>query len=586
MGWIETLPNESTDVAWIGVDSARKPETDRGLAMEERDLGILAKSLLAGELDFRAMLANIARVVMDALAEGCVLDVLSEEGTRLRLSVLPKRSFVDGAETEPVYHFSSSSGFPSAVLEVLASGKPRIFSEVSVSTARLLFGDDPLPLPPRASLHSAMVLPLRARGRTLGAVTLLSLSAARSYEPSHVLRAEQLARPCALALDNARRHALLASERDHAHESSLAKDEFLAMMGHELRNFIVPILGWARSLNPQTMDLGGELAQGVRAIEANAEAIARLVEDCIEYSRRPRGQLRMDREALDLNEIARRSVDAVRKTALAKGLCIDLSLSETELWVSGDRTRLSQVLTNLLANAIKYTGPGGTISVRSGRIDGNVELEVRDTGRGLSPAVLSRLRGPARRASGPVSGSGLGLALSRKIVEMHDGEISADSPGLDRGSTFRVRLPSTASPGPLAEPARRASLPLHPMRVLLIDDSSDVLTLMKLEMERLGYVVSTARDGRSGLQTALRERPDAIVSDILLPDVDGLELVRRMRQIPELSETPAIAVTGLGMRQDAEEALACGYHAHLAKPVDVFELSSMIQSLDRAPSCA
>lgn len=567
--------------AWV--DNGNGNGNGNGDAAEHLELGTLAKSLLDGELDYRETLAIIARNVIGSLAEGCLLDVLSEEGTRLRLSVLPKNSSAGGADADLVYHFSSSSGFPPAVLEVLASGKPQVFRG-SESKSRLLNGDGPLPLPYGASLQSGMIVPLRARGRTLGAITFLSLSPVRKYLPCHMARAEQLARPCALALDNARRHALVAVERDEAREASLAKDELLATLGHELRNFIVPILGWASSLNRETSDFDSDLAQGMRAIEANAGAIARLVEDCLEGSKSPRGQMSMARETIDLNEIGRLSVDAIRKTALAKGLTIDMRLTESELWVAGDRTRLSQVLANLLANSLKYTEPGGAILLQSRRLDGSVELEIRDTGRGLTPALVESLSGPvARDRRAPTRGGGLGLFLSRRIVEMHGGELFVESAGPNRGSSFRLRLSSAPSPSPVSETPSPASLPLHPMRVLLIDDSRDVLSLMKLDMERLGYVVSTACDGASGLRAAICERPDAVISDIMLPDMDGLELVRRMREIPELSSIPAIALTGLSLRQDAEEALACGYHAHLSKPVDVFELSSMIQSLETAP---
>jgi signal transduction histidine kinase/CheY-like chemotaxis protein len=601
MSLSEVLQSEREELDWIDISSEAwvgksngfrngngHSGNGNGYAAEHLDLephldlGSLAESLLDGELDYRETLAIIARNVIGRMAEACLLDVLSEEGTRLRLSVLPKSSPAAGGDTDLVYHFSSSAGFPPAVLEVLASGKPQIFGG-SLSKSRLLNGDAPLPLPFGASLQSGMIVPLRARGRTLGAITFLSLSPIRKYLPYHVARAEQLARPCALALDNARRHALVATERDEARESGLAKDELLATLGHEIRNFIVPILGWARSLNRETVDLDGDCAQGARAIEANAEAIARLVEDCVEGSRSPRGQMSMARETVDLNEIGRLSVDAVRKTALAKGLSIDLRLTESELWVAGDRTRLSQVLANLLTNSIKYTEPGGAILVQSRRLDGKVELEIRDTGRGLTPGMVESLSGPVPRGGRAPSRGGLGLFLSRKIMEMHGGEIFVESAGPNRGSSFRLRLASAASPSPVSETASPASLPLHPMRVLLIDDSRDVLSLMKLDMERLGYVVSTACDGLSGLRTAISERPDAVISDIMLPDMDGLELVRRMREIPELSSIPAIALSGLSMRQDAEESLACGYHAHLAKPVDVFELSSMIQSLDTSP---
>jgi CheY-like chemotaxis protein len=237
---------------------------------------------------------------------------------------------------------------------------------------------------------------------------------------------------------------------------------------------------------------------------------------------------------------------------------------------------------NLLTNAVNYTGPGGTIQIRAHRKDGQVETAIRDTGRGLTPDLIERIFDPFPRGGQPPVGPGLGLglALTKRIIERHGGEIFAESPGPGCGSTFRFRLPAV-EPAHASPPQERPSPEVfRPRRVLLIEDSRDILSLMKLEMEKLGYQVVTATDGKTALMTALRERPDVIVSDIKLPGIDGLELIRRMRQIPELSSTPAIALTGLGMKKDAEVALACGYHAHLPKPVDALELSAMIQSLE------
>ncbi|HEY7818690.1 MAG TPA: ATP-binding protein, partial [Vicinamibacteria bacterium] len=458
---------------------------------------------------------------------------------------------------------------------------PGIVADFSEAKTQSLFGESSLPLPSGFSVHSAMAVPLQARGRTLGAITFLSLSAGKRFDPRHFPVAERLARFSGLALDNARRHALALMQRDSAQQSSLAKEEFLAMLGHELKNFVIPILGWARSIRPQADLLGGELQDGVHAIEANSEALARLVEDCIDISR-GQGQMRLDREVVDVNQIAWQSADAVRKTAQAKGLRIELSLTPSPLWVAGDRTRLTQVLMNLLTNAVNYTGPGGTIQIRAHRKDGQVETAIRDTGRGLTPDLIERIFDPFPRGGQPPVGPGLGLglALTKRIIERHGGEIFAESPGPGCGSTFRFRLPAV-EPAHASPPQERPSPEVfRPRRVLLIEDSRDILSLMKLEMEKLGYQVVTATDGKTALMTALRERPDVIVSDIKLPGIDGLELIRRMRQIPELSSTPAIALTGLGMKKDAEVALACGYHAHLPKPVDALELSAMIQSLE------
>jgi signal transduction histidine kinase/ActR/RegA family two-component response regulator len=582
------------EMEWVGA-KGQKPLRDKGsraAAAYPRFDDALA-SLLAGGLDYRTTLANVARIAIEFIAEGCFMDVLSEDGSMLRLSVLPRkpasatnglgaRIGAAGAKggSDLVYHFSSSSRFPPAVLEVLASGLPGIVADFSEAKMRSLFGESLLPLP-AGSVHSAMVVPLQARGRTLGAITFLSLSAGKSYDPRHFSVVERLTRFSGLALDNARRHALALMQRDRAHESSLAKEEFLAMLGHELKNFVIPILGWARSILPQADLLGGELQDGVHAIEANSEALARLVEDCIDISR-GQGQMRLDREVVDMNQITWQSADAVRKTAQAKGLRIELSLAPTPLWVAGDRTRLTQVLMNLLTNAVNYTGPGGTIQMRSHRKDGRVETEIRDTGRGLTPDLIERIFDPFPRGGQPPVGPGLGLglALTKRIIERHGGEIFAESPGPGCGSTFRFRLPAVEPAHAIPPQDRRAPEVFRPRRVLLIEDSRDILSLMKIEMEKLGYQVLTAIDGKAGLMTALRERPDVIVSDIKLPGIDGLELIRRMRQIPQLSSTPAIALTGLGMKRDAEVALACGYHAHLPKPVDARELSAMIQSLE------
>ena len=244
-------------------------------------------------------------------------------------------------------------------------------------------------------------------------------------------------------------------------------------------------------------------------------------------------------------------------------------------------------MTNLLINAIKYTPPGGRLFVATAEVNGDAEVQVKDTGIGIAPEFLDQIfqpfRGGREEWLTADAGLGLGLAIARQIVEMHGGTISAASPGLGGGSTFYVRLHLTASAAdPVAAlPVCESPAPAGSVCILLIDDQQDVADLVKMELEDLGYRVFTAPDGRAGLDIAARAGPDVIVSDIRMQRMDGYEMIRRLRNTPGLASVPAIALTGLGMKKNLLAALAAGYNAHLNKPVDASELSGLIQTLLR-----
>jgi CheY-like chemotaxis protein len=241
---------------------------------------------------------------------------------------------------------------------------------------------------------------------------------------------------------------------------------------------------------------------------------------------------------------------------------------------------------NMLINAVKYTKRGGRILIRTVWMGEETEVEITDTGIGIDPALLERIFEPFRQETtswlSSQSGLGLGLAIARRIVEMHDGRIWAESAGLGRGSTFRMRLPLAAvedQGGAVGTVEQSPPGPGNSIRILLIEDIDDILFLMKTELERMGHTVVTAIDGRRGLEAARAYHPDLIISDIRMPVMDGYELIRAIRNMPDLDATPTIALTGFGAKKDIERALAAGFDGCLSKPAEPEEIAALLQQL-------
>ena len=294
----------------------------------------------------------------------------------------------------------------------------------------------------------------------------------------------------------------------------------------------------------------------------------------------------MKSETVDLNQTALAAMEAVWEMARNKKLKLVADLASEPLWLFGDSTRLQQVIMNLLVNAIKYTGSGGTISIQSSRFEDLAEIAVTDTGVGIDAGFLEHIFEPFRQGSPSwltsESGLGLGLAISKRIVEMHNGRISAESRGLGKGSTFRVRLAMAAASEGEIERAPHPVPVIHQtpdLKILVIEDSPDILFLMKVELEVQGFSVLTATDGVQGLKLARETLPDMIISDVKMPGIDGYELIKMIRAIPELAGTPAIALTGFGMRTDIQKLRAAGFDACLAKPAETQDIILTIHEL-------
>jgi CheY-like chemotaxis protein len=283
------------------------------------------------------------------------------------------------------------------------------------------------------------------------------------------------------------------------------------------------------------------------------------------------------------------AIQAVRQTAESKGLLLKVEMLPVSALALGDEIRLEQVILNLLVNAVKYTEPGGEIRITGRLQEGEAEIEVTDTGAGIHPAFLEQIFQPFRRGAtsrlSNQSGLGLGLSIARHIVEMHGGRIWAESRGVDAGSTFRVRLPLAALAP--AETPKEHRLPQRAgetghSRVLIIEDSADILFLLKIELEMLGHIVYTASDGERGWELAMTHRPDLIISDIKMPGLNGYDLIKKFKEAHELAAVPVIALTGLGGKADIERAIEAGFDACITKPAEPYEISALIKKLSES----
>lgn len=384
-----------------------------------------------------------------------------------------------------------------------------------------------------------------------------------------------------------------------AEEATLAKDEFLAVVSHELRTPLTAILGWARMLKTGTLD-ESVAARALDTIERNAESQSQLIEDLLDFSRIISGQIRLDVGRVELAPVAEAALDVVRPAADAKGIRLQAVLDPRAGPVSGDPERLQQVLWNLLSNAIKFTPKGGRVQIRLARVNSSVEVTVSDTGQGIGaeflPYVFERFRQADHTTTRRHGGLGLGMAITKHLVELHGGTIRAESPGEGRGTTFILRLPVmivhnaehlsavVTEQHPLAgevraQPAEWARL--DGVHVLIVDDERDARDLLITILAQSGAGVTAVATVADALEELRIKKPDLLMSDIEMPDEDGYSLIRRVRALEDRQSRsiPAIALTAHARASDRLRALSAGYQLHMPKPVEPAELVMAIANL-------
>lgn len=375
------------------------------------------------------------------------------------------------------------------------------------------------------------------------------------------------------------RMRLLAAERSaraDAEAASVAKDTFLAMLGHELRNPLSTITMAVHVLE-LALPLEGNAARARQIIANQVGHLARLVDDLLDVTRVTTGKIMLHRSRLELADLVARSLETLRAAGRTDQHHIEFSGQPA--WVDADATRLEQVVSNLITNAMKYTPPGGTIRVTVEAEPEWATLRVVDTGTGIAPELLPRifdLFTQGDRASDRSQGGlGIGLTLVKRLVELHGGTVEAASDGPGRGSRFTVRIPA-ASPRRVADQQKQARASSRHRRVLAIEDQSDARESLALALQLAGHEVFEATDGPSGIEMALRVKPDVAIVDIGLPGCDGYEVARQLRRGPDGQTTFLVALTGYGQPDDRRRAAEAGFDLHLTKPIDPDRLNALV----------
>jgi CheY-like chemotaxis protein len=373
--------------------------------------------------------------------------------------------------------------------------------------------------------------------------------------------------------------------RHEAEQANRSKDEFLAMLGHEMRNPLAPIATALQLMKLRAEDL---FSKERTIIERQVDHLTRLVDDLLDVSRITSGKVEITQKTLDLSGVVASAIEIASPLLEQRSQNLSVDVASQGLIVYADPVRLAQVISNLLTNAAKYTEPGGHIAISAGIEGEHVVLRVRDSGVGIAPDMLPRVfdmfsqeRQSIDRAAG---GLGLGLAIVRSLVNMHGGSVSVDSEGRGHGSTFTIRLPAAAGevlPNTSRRNAARMLRGALQRKILIVDDNVDAAELLAINLELLGHETRVAHDGPSALKLVEHYVPDLAVLDIGLPVMDGYELARQLRGLPKLDGMRLLALTGYGQRSDRQRSAEAGFDAHIVKPVQVAVLEALIVGDDK-----
>jgi PAS domain S-box-containing protein len=557
--------------------------TERKRAEESQRFLAEAGGVLASSLDVDATLDALARLAVPRLADMCLIDLQQDDGSIRRVAAAhadpTKQPLVD----ELRRRFPPDPDGPHPSVRVLRTGRSEAENEVADALlAETCRDPEHLEIVRALGFRSCMLVPLVARGRTLGVLSLIGTEPTRRYDGSDLSLAEDLARRAGHAADHARMFAEARDARDHAESASRAKDRFLAVLSHELRTPLTPVLAGVDEL---LLDDGlpPEVRGLLEMVRRNVELEARLIDDLLDVTRIAQGKLTLNRAVVDAHELIHRAVDICLPEVRAKDLDLDLHLAARGHHVEADPARLQQALWNLIKNAVKFNRDGGRLTICTRDEGDRLAVDVSDTGIGIGleamPSIFDAFEQGNPTITRQFGGLGLGLAISRSVAELHGGSLTAESPGEGFGSTFTLRLPRALRPDAPAAPTSAGTPgPGRGLRVLVVEDNADTLRILARLLSGRGHRVATAADVASALAAVASEGPfDLVVSDIGLPDGSGLDLMPRLRARGPIR---GIALSGYGMEDDLRRSREAGFDVHLIKPVDFAKLEEIIRTLD------
>ncbi|AFZ21291.1 PAS domain-containing protein [Allocoleopsis franciscana] len=546
-----------------------------------------ASAVLASSLDYQTTLEQVAQLTVPELADWCTVHMVEEDGAIAQIAV----AHIDPAKLEWAYQirdkYPLNPDDPRGAAYTLRTGEsdlvPEIPDELLVHAAR---DSEHLEILRQVGFRSVMTVPLRTQTRILGVISFISAESERQYTLTDLQLAEELARRASLAIDNAQLYRVAQRDRAKAEAANRIKDEFLAVLSHELRSPLNPILGWTKLLRTGRLD-ATKTQQALETIERNAKLQAQLIEDLLDVSRILQGKMMLNVAPVNLGTTIEAALETVRLAAEAKHIQIQTLLNPIFGTVSGDTNRLQQVIWNLLSNAVKFTPAGGRIEVQLKQVGTYAQIQVKDTGKGISPEFLPYVFDYFRQEDGTTTrkfgGLGLGLAIVRYFTELHGGTVQADSPGQNLGATFTIRLPlNVVEPEPSSDHKHpESATDLAGVHVLVVDDDADMRELAAFTLMGSGAEVTTAASAAQALTFLNQSVPDLLLCDIGMPEMDGYALIRQIRKwSPEKGGMiPAIALTAYAGEINQQQALAAGFGMHISKPVEPEELVKAIARL-------
>mgnify|MGYP002777085149 CR=1 FL=1 len=568
-----------------------------------------ASAVLASSLDYQTTLERVAQLTVPELADWCTVHMVERDGSIDQIAV----THIDPAKLEwanqirEKYPLDPNADRGAAL--TLRTGQSDFVTEIPdellVHAAR---DAEHLEILRQVGFSSFMSVPLRTQEQVMGVISFISAESGRRYTPADLQLAEELARRASLAIENAQLYRAAQRDRAKAEAANRIKDEFLAVLSHELRSPLNPILGWTKLLRSNRLT-PAKTEQALDTIERNAKLQAQLIEDLLDVSRILQGKMTLNIAPVNLATTITAALETVRLAAEAKQIQIQTSLQPIAGSVLGDANRLQQVIWNLLSNAVKFTQPGGRITVglegvsspgtanKDGRSAGApqplfAQITVTDTGKGIQADFLPHVFEYFRQEDGTITrrfgGLGLGLAIVRQLTELHGGSVWAESPGPNLGATFTVRLPlnvvNEEQTAPIEPTAPTTDL--HQIHILVVDDDVDMRELASFILTQSGAQVTTAASAIQALTLLNQAVPDLLLCDIGMPEMNGYSLIQQIRKwTPEQGgNIPAIALTAYAGEINQQQALAAGFQLHIAKPVEPEKLIQAIVHLLRAPS--
>ena len=557
---------------------SNNPPADERLA-----LLALAGEVFARSLDRRETLDAIARTVVPRIADWCRVDLLDEQGALQRAVTHHSDPARSAYGQELVNRLRAAPGTVGSMSWAVETSRSHLAHFDPPLAYDHLRDRDLLSFASAIGMRAYYVVPLIARGRTLGALAALQAESGRAFTGDDCAMLDELGQRAALALDNARLYAEAEAARREAERANRTKDEFLGILGHELRNPLAPIV---MALHLMRMNPGSDTATQREIIERQVTHLSRLVDDLLDVSRITQGKVELRREHVDLRHVIDKALELTLPVfeRRERGVVLDLPPTPHVVW--GDEVRLAQVLSNLLINAARFTQDPGEIRLRLDTDNGQARVEVGDEGVGidaeLMPHVFDLFVQGKQSIDRGAGGLGLGLAIVKTLVRMHGGNVEARSEGVGRGSTFTVRLPLVArTEEPLVAPAELAAAVRREGRILVVDDNRDAADSLGAMLEAYGYDVVTAYDGDEAIEALRTFSPGAAILDIGLPGMDGYALAGKIAQTLGENRPRLVALTGYGARHDRARALDAGFDDHLVKPVDPAHLMRVLDEVMR-----